>query len=154
MSVIGVLAASAVVSQLYAGYSANKSARREAGAMETQGALIQEEQDAEARRYAEDVRKFRSKQKLAFLANGVTLQGTPGLVMEETSRQGQEEVNAISRRGKAYSSLYYQKADIMRNEGRAGLIGGIGNALSSGAWMYSAAQSPTKGLGGLSAKNS
>lgn len=143
------LAAVSVASQLYSGYQANQSARKEADATEAQGSLMREEAYRSAWQRAEEVEKSRSKQKLAFLTNGVQISGTPELVLDETTRQGQAEVDALVRRGNALYDLSYQKADIMRSEGRAALIGGMGKAASTGASMYAAGQSPTSGLGGI-----
>lgn len=129
-----LLATAAVVgaaSSVASGYSAKQSARKEAGALKSQGALAAQEAQIEASRRADEVQRLSKKQKLAFIKNGVTLEGSPLLVVEETTRQGQAEVDAISRRGYAIQSLYNERAGITEREGRAQFIGGIGSGLSS-----------------------
>ncbi len=114
--------------QIYSGYQANQSAKREASALEAQGQLEQEEADREAAAHAGDVRKFSRVQALSFLKNGVTLEGSPLLVLDETLSKGQEEVDSITKSGAARRTLYNSKAAITRNEGRARMIGGITGA--------------------------
>lgn len=139
-----LLATAAVVgavSSVASGVMAQSAARKEAAALKDQGALAQQEAQTEAQRRADEVRRLSKKQKLAFIKNGITLEGSPLLTIDETKRQGQTEVDAISRRGYAINSLYNQRADITEREGRAQFIGGIGSGISSlamfGASMYS-----------------
>lgn len=140
-----LLATAAVVgaaSSVASGVMAQSASRKEASAMRSQGELAAQEAGIEAQRRADEVRRLSKKQKLAFIKNGVTLEGSPLLTIDETKRQGQEEVNAIMRRGYAINSLYNQRADIADREGRAQFIGGIGSGISSlgmfGASIYSA----------------
>lgn len=118
-------------SKIVAGIQENNAAKAEANLLEQQGALQQEEAVAEAQRVANDRRKFRKKQKVAFLKNGITLAGSPLLVIEETRRESQLEVDAIVRRGRAQASLAFQQAAITRGGGRAALISGIFSAAST-----------------------
>ena len=112
-------------SKIVKGIQENKAAKAEALLIEEQGALQQQEAVTEAQRQATESRKFRKKQKVAFLKNGITLAGSPLLVIEETRRESQEEVNATVRRGNAQASLAFQQAAMTRNSGRAALLGGI-----------------------------
>src|SRR4051812_45496894 len=87
MGIETALIAAAVVSagaSVAGGISANNSAKREAGLLNDQATLAQDEASAEANRRATEVRQFQRKQKLAFLKNGVTLEGSPLLVLDET----------------------------------------------------------------------
>lgn len=125
-----------VGASIMGGIAANNAAKAEARNLEEQGRLAQEEHNREAARRAEEVRKFHRTQSLAFLKNGVTLAGSPLLVLDETMTQGQEEVNAISKSGDAQRTLYNQRAAQTVNSGRAALIGGIGQAAGSAASSY------------------
>ena len=113
------------------GIQQNRAAKAEADLLEEQGLIQQEEAVAEAQRIANDRRKFRKKQKIAFIKNGVTLAGSPLLVLEETRRESQEEVDAIVRRGRAQAALAFQQAALTRGSGRAALLGGIFGAATS-----------------------
>lgn len=55
---------------------------------------------------------------MAFLKSGVTLEGSPLLVLEETRREGAEEVAAIRAGGES-------RAKTLRAQGRSALIGGF-----------------------------
>lgn len=134
MGIETALIAATVVSagaSIMGGISARSSANREAKALNEQAALAQNEATAEAQRRATEVRQFQRRQKLAFLKNGVTLEGSPLLILDETLTAGQEEVDAIMRRGTAQAKYYRESAAITKNKGRAALIGGIGGAASS-----------------------
>lgn len=123
-------------SSIAGGYAASKAAKKEANMLNDQAATAEEQAQLEARRRAEDVRKFEKRQKLAFLKNGVTLEGSPLLVLEETLRLGQEEVDSIIRAGASQGRLLREKAGITKRQGRAAMIGGIGNAATSVIGTY------------------
>jgi hypothetical protein len=110
------------------GIAANNAAQAEADRLEQQGRIAQQESLEEAQRKADENRKFSKVQKLAFLKNGVTLEGSPLLVLDETLDEGQKEVDAEVRRGNAQATLHNQKAAQTRNEGRAQLLGGFAGA--------------------------
>jgi hypothetical protein len=118
--------------QVYSGIQQDKMAQRAARFQESQAILAQEEALREARQVKENLEKFRKTQKLAFLKNGVTLQGSPMLVLQETERKGLEEVDAIVKRGTAISNLLFQEAKTKRRTGRAILIGHAVKSLSTG----------------------
>lgn len=141
----------AAVLGVLAGYSANQAAKREASALEAEGLRLRDEAYAEAQRRATEVRKFKAKQKLAFLSNGVNITGTPQLVLEETKTQGQSEVNALANRGNAFANLAYKRAGIMRYEGRSAFIGSIFSGIGQVASQSMNQQSGygTQGLGGV-----
>lgn len=125
-----------VGSKVASGFAAKKAANNEASLLEDQARIATDEAAQKAQIRATEVRKFAKTQKLAFLKNGVTLEGSPLLVLQDTFDQGQIEVNAITKQGFAQSKLLNAKAQIMRNQGRAALIGGFGDAASS---LFSAA---------------
>ena len=117
--------------KIIAGVQQNNAAKVEALLQEEQGRILQEEAVSEAQRVANDRRKFRKKQKVAFLKNGITLAGSPLLVIEETRRESQAEVDAIIRRGRAQVNLAFQQAALTRGGGRAALTSGIFDAGTS-----------------------
>lgn len=125
--IIGLTAVSAGA-QIYSGISANAASKKEASALRDQGQLASDEANAEAASHAQDVRRFAANQSLAFLSNGVSMAGSPLLVLDDTITQGQNEVNSIVKSGDAQKRLYNQRADNTRNQGRAALIGSIGGA--------------------------
>ena len=122
--------------QVYSGYQANMSAKREAGLMEDQARVAQAEAQSEAERRANEVRKFSKKQALAFMKSGVSLDGSPLLTIDETVTEGQKEVDAISKAGDAKANLSNQRAAITKNEGRAAFVSGILGAGGSAGSSY------------------
>lgn len=119
------------ISSIAQGISANNAAQSEADFLEQQAHLTAAEFAAEAARVRDQNRKFMKRQKLAFLKNGVTLDGSPLFILEETLEEGQKEVNAIAARGTAIAASYFQRADSVRDEGRNALIGGFTNAATT-----------------------
>lgn len=110
------------VSQLYGGVEANKQARKQAK-------IIEREAEEKAEAHAKNVSRFEASQKVGFLKSGVTLEGSPMLVLEDTRREGAKEVEAIRRTGRA-------QAESLRDQGRVALIQGI---LGGGASFSKAA---------------
>lgn len=136
---VEVLVASAIISagaSIAGGMAADKAAKKEANLLNDQGDLAQTEANKEAARRADEVRVFQKRQKLAFLKNGVTLEGSPLLILDETLRKGQEEVDAVSNRGAAQADYYRRSAEITKSKGRAALIGGFGGAASTAVSAY------------------
>lgn len=116
------------VSTISAGFSADRAARQEAGMEEQQAQLQMQDAVTASRQKARDVLKTVARQSMQYAGSGVTLEGSPLLVLNETRQLGQEEINAIYNRGKAVMGLGYQKAAQVRNAGRNALFGGITQA--------------------------
>ena len=112
-------------------FQEKKAADAEANLIEQEGRLVADEAQAEAQRVANDRRKFRKKQKVAFLKNGISLAGSPLLVIDETIRESQAEVNSIARRGTAQARLAFARAAQTRTAGRVALLGGFFSAAGS-----------------------
>ena len=118
---------------LYQGYAANEAAKDQADLMRDQARLAQEEADVEASRKEEERRKFIAQQKVAYLANGVGLSGSPLVVMEDTYKQFQQEIDAIRKSGVAQRGFMEREASIKEKSGRAQLVSGaLGAAASLG----------------------
>jgi hypothetical protein len=111
--------------------------------------MLRDDQYNQAAARSTEVRKFKATQKLAFLTNGVQIAGTPGLILNETTQAGQNEVNALKTRGDNYANLSYQRAGILRAEGRSAFLGSIVSATGKAYNMITSSQTPTSGLGGL-----
>ena len=121
----------AVTSLLAGGFMGKQAADAEAESQQIQAGIAQDEATREAGRVAVERRKFLKRQKLAFLKNGVTLEGSPLLVLQETEEESQKEVDALVRRGSALGFLGRSRARITRRKGRAALVRGFGGAAST-----------------------
>lgn len=139
--------------QMYSGYQAQKASNAEAKLQQQQALLA----DLEARREADKVEAeadtFRRRQKMAYLKSGVAIEGSPLLILDETSAKAQEEADAIRDRGRAQYNLGMAQAKQTYSKGRSAMIGSVVSALGSisntyiqgtRAGIFSKASSPVK----------
>lgn len=124
------------LSSIASGIAQVGATREEARYQEQQARLLQAEADREARQKAREVSDFQSLQAHRYASSGITLQGTPLIVMEETRRKGQEEVDAIIARGKAQSELMRAKAKQTRSAGRNAMFGSFLSGIGGGFEAY------------------
>ena len=110
------------VGTLFSGFSSFMANRSESRLLERQAELALQESRVEAERHARNVRRFQATQSTRFAKSGVTLEGSPVLVLEETRRLGQQEVDAIMRQGEAQSSLIREQAGQRKRTGRNSFI--------------------------------
>jgi hypothetical protein len=82
----------------------------------------------------ENAKTAERRQKLAYLASGVTLEGSPLLIMEETRRKGAENVDEILKAGDAASGALMQEGyntkTALNLKGREAFSSGISSAVS------------------------
>jgi hypothetical protein len=132
MPVLPLLALAGAGASIYSGLSANSAARQEAALERQQGNIAMSEAQVNAKNEAFNQTQAVQNQRVAFLANGVTLEGSPAMVLEQSKEYGQSQVDAILRQGAAKKALSDAEATITQNKGRAALIGGILQAGSKG----------------------
>jgi len=133
LGILGLVSGlSSAVASRRVGRIEQESFDEEAQAVQLQGQITLEESRVEAERVAEINRRFGEQQKVNFLKSGVTLAGSPLLVLEETARESAKEVAAIERRGLAQFGLASAKARILKKKGRARLIGRTAEGLATG----------------------
>ena len=114
-----------VGAQIFSGVSQKQAADDQAGLIQEQARIQREETGAEVGRRTEERNRFIAKQKVAFLASGVGLAGTPLIVLEESFKQFNVEIAAIKRSGSAKAKLLERQAGITKRTGRAALISGV-----------------------------
>lgn len=130
LAAIGALGTGfAAASSIGSGFSANSAASAEANLQRQQGDILLAQSKVDATNEAYNQRQAVGKQRLAYLANGVSLEGSPALVLDESTKYGQSQVDSILNRGAASYGLSYQEAAITQNKGRAALVAGFGGAL-------------------------
>ncbi len=127
---IGGLVAN-VAGTLYSGFSAKQAAEQEAADIEFQAQLQKQEADEEAARLDKKNKKFLQRQSLMFGKGGVTLQGSPLLVLKETRDESKKESAAARRRGSAQLQFGLARAQRTRAGGRNAFIGSIFSGVSS-----------------------
>lgn len=156
----GALAVISILTTVGAGFLQKKEADKEARAIKEQAELKRQEDEKAADLAIDQNRKFLAQQKLQFLLNGVELEGSPLLVLEDTANFGTEEVEAFKNRSNAQIGLMGKQASRVKNTGRASLIGSGLKATEIGVGAFSgpattpdvigtpdAPTAPTAGLG-------
>lgn len=110
----------------------NQAFQDEAAAQDEEAARVADETGTAAYNTARDADDFIKEQALAYSGAGVLpTEGSPVEVMNETRRRAQENVDAITRRGMATSSLLRRKGAQYRNQGRLNLLAGLNDFNSS-----------------------
>jgi len=157
--VVGILAImGAAGGAIYGGIAANQSAQKEAALERQQGDIAMNEARINASNEAYNQTQAVQRQRLAFLANGVSLEGSPTMVLEQSKTYGQSQVDAILRQGAARKSLAYAGGKITQDKGRAALIGGyikgastvaggVGSAYNAGAFSSTGSAPASYGPG-------
>lgn len=108
----------------YAMASATMAGREQARLAVKEAGIEKEESDAARRR-----------QKIAYLASGVTLEGSPFLIMEETRRKGAENVDEILTAGASGTASTMTEGRMLaqqyKSSGRTAFASGITSGISS-----------------------
>ena len=128
----GALAFNAVTS-VAGGISAASSANANAKIQEQQGQVALDEAKVNATNEAYNQNQTIGNQRLAFLANGVSLEGSPAIVQAQAQKYGQTQVDSILKQGAAQYNLAQQQAAVTKNQGRAALIAGVASGVSTEA---------------------
>lgn len=139
------LSAVSAVSSIVGGFQSKKEGDNQAAIALSQAAAQGAEAERTAAREAkltqEDALKTERKQKLAYMASGVTLEGSPLLVMEETRQKGLENVDEILKAGKASSEAALAEGRVRANSaksaGRQSFVSGLTGAAGTGLNAYS-----------------
>ena len=118
-------------SSVQSGIAQNTASKQEAELQREQGDIALAEARTNATNEAFNQNLAIGKQRLAFLSNGVTLEGSPAMVQAESQKYGQQQVQSLLDQGAARQKLATQEAIITRGKGRAALIAGISQAVGS-----------------------
>ena len=128
--------AATVGGQLFSGFSGSTAAGSEADSIEAQAELERSEILEEARRQKVQNRKFLARQSVMFVKGGVSLEGSPMLVLEETAEESEKQFAAGKRQAEARFKFGMGKAERVRAQGRGKLLGGILGGAGSGVSMF------------------
>lgn len=128
----GALAGTVAGLDILAGLFGYFAGEQAAQAAESRSNLLRLEAEADAVRYAEEARRFRGTQSLAYLKSGVTLEGSPLDVLDEDARIASENLSAIRARGAARAQDELYRASELRGRGRSALLSGVSSAARIG----------------------
>ena len=138
MSFVAIAVGVSAVATVGSGYMAYQSGQAQQGLMEKQGQLQYEDSLREAKLITDEGYKFQQEQMMAYISSGVEIQGTPLLTLADTKAAYTEEAEYTVKSGKSQRSLSQATGKIDANEGKAALIGSIGQAVGSGVGVYGA----------------
>lgn len=131
------------VQSFIAGKQSQSLYNQEADAQMREGQILAQEAQAAAEQKAREGGKVQSKQALQYASSGITLEGTPLLVMEETRHLAQQEVDALIQRGQAQAQIAAIRAAGIRTagavqaaSGRNAMFGSLFTAAGQGIEGY------------------
>lgn len=120
-------------SSIAGGIGGISAANQEANLQKQQGDIALQESQINANNAAYNSTQQVENQRLAFLANGVSLEGSPTAVLAASKSYAQTQVNSILNEGAAKYNLAQEEAAQTKNKGRAALVAGIAQGVSSAA---------------------
>lgn len=132
--------ATTVGGKLFAGFAARRAAEAEASDIRGQAALEREENLEEAKRLKREGQRFLAKQSLMFVKGGVSLEGSPLLVLEETREETEKQFRAGIKQAEARFGFGRKKAARVSAFGRTKFLSGLFGAAASGFSLTSKAR--------------
>ena len=138
MDPVTMFAAASMTLDVVGGLFGFMVSKQAAAAAESRARMFLMEADADAQRYGEQAKTFKSSQKLAFLKAGVQLSGSPLDILAETVRVADENISAIRAKGRADALDAMNGATEARVSGRNALVSGITGAAQTGLKAYGA----------------
>ena len=121
------------IAQVSGGIGAENAANQEAALQKQQGQIALSESQINANNAAFNYTQQVQGQRLGFLASGVSLEGSPALVVASSKKYAQGQVQSILNSGAAQYNLAQEQAAMTINKGRAGMIAGIMQGMSTEA---------------------
>ena len=152
MGLVTAFVAAAAASSIYGGMQARDEAKKQSAMAISQSQAAATETKRQTDRSVElekrNIKDVTDRQRLAYLASGVTLEGSPLLKLEETRRLGAENVEEIQKAGEAGAEAQLAEgrttAQAAQSRGRQALTQGITGAAGSLATNAPAIQSSFK----------
>lgn len=140
-SALGGLSA---ISSIAGGSAANSAAKEQANLAtfqaQQQGAESARQAQLEADMVGQEAESTRRRQKIAYLSSGVTLEGSPLLLMEATRQRGLQNVEEVFKAGGAATGAAATegrlRASQLKGAGRTAFVSGIANAGQSIGKMF------------------
>jgi hypothetical protein len=136
---IGLMVA-ATAASTYANYESGKmqkaAAETSAKLSEQEAANARAAADIRAENYAEEAKRREATMRAQYAASGVRMEGTPLLVMMNTAREVEKDVQRIKWGGEAQANAYEGEAGLQRMIGKQKYITGAmdaGTTLLTGA---------------------
>lgn len=119
------------------GLDARDAFKSEASAVEAQGRTQAEELRDQAEIMGVEGEKFKARQKMLFVKGGVSLEGSPLLILEETKRETAKQVLALNDRAAMVEAFTTDQARRLRRQGRGALLSSIGSSFGAATGNFS-----------------
>lgn len=103
---------------------------------EEQAKIAEQEAISEAARKKKEFERFNAQQKLLYFSRGVSMGGSPNMVIDQNIVDQNQEIRAILSAGANQSRYFSMKGSIAKAEGRAKLIGGIFSGVTQAVGTY------------------
>lgn len=117
---------------IYSGAQANKQGQDQKQLYEEQARIQQEETATATTMKSDERRRMLASQRMAYLANGVELTGTPLVIGDDTFNEYQKEIDALKTSGAAKSYILSKQGDMAATAGRTQLTSSLFQAGSLG----------------------
>lgn len=127
-SIMAALTAITAGANIAEGFFGMQAADAQARGIRSQLSLMRAESEADIARYAESAQGLRAEQSVRYLKSGVTLEGSPLEILDETARVSAENISAMRAKTTADIRSAKGKALAIRNQGRAAMVGGVAKA--------------------------
>ncbi len=128
-------AAIAAYSAVASGRQQKKNLEYNAAVQENQATQEERAAEHEAGKVGEEGRRFKARQRTLFAQAGVTEAGSPLLVLEDTARLIDEDIETVLRGGQRRGQSFRTQAGLSRLRGRSARSAGLlqaGSSLLSG----------------------
>jgi hypothetical protein len=135
-----VMAAVQAAGGVYSGIEANKAAKKQAGIYDNQANAAQEQGAFAEAQTARDFDTLLGEQKLNFAASGREIDGSPMLILDQTIKDKETEIQNIRNNTAREVSQLRSAAKETKKAGRNAIISGIIGGVSSGAKAYGSYQ--------------
>jgi hypothetical protein len=116
---------------IYSGMAANQQGQEQKKLYEEQARVQREETATATTMKSDDRRRMLASQRMAYLANGVELTGTPLVVGDDTFNEYQKEIDALKTSGAAKSYLLSKQGEQAATSGRTQLVSSLFSAGST-----------------------
>ena len=131
-----VMAAVSVASSVYSGAKKKEAANDEADRTREQGRILYAEAQRDASLIRKEGDRFAQMQSQQYIGAGFKLKRSALIVLADTRRQAGEKAGTVERRGKAQSTMSNAEAEAYDNAGRAALVSGVMQGVSSAISIY------------------
>lgn len=127
----GVAAGAGAIGSVMSGNAANREAQAAANLEAMNSEIARQETSEEMRVQTEEMTRLKETQKLAMLHSGMSLAGSPLLILEDTKRQLALELNSLQYKSSVDTYASNLKQQNYLASGRAAMIGGYVKGVES-----------------------